>query len=471
MRSPLRPVTGSLSRRMIVIAALWTTALLVGGGLVLDRVLKDAITDNFDSNLEYLLMSMIRSAEVGPEGEVFLNTILADQRYLEPYSGSYWQIMGKGQEPFISLSLWERELRPPPRETQRPVAGWFDHLIGIDGRPGGKNDPDVVLYDTSEFPDEALRVASRKVQLPGSDTVWTFQVAQQRASLDAQVADVQRVLIPSFAVLWTGLLALAALQSTYGLWPLRHIRRALAAVRQGDTTEVDAALPIEVQPMVDELNALIAHNAKQAEDARMHAGNLAHALKTPLTVLTNAAASDTSDLGKTVLREASVMQRQVDHHLARARALGRRGQAQVRCAILPSVDGVTRAIARMYPGARVDHDVDDKLSVRVERQDLDEMIGNLVDNAAKYGGGSVFVSAKADGGFVEILVEDDGAGIAPQDRGNLFQRGVRLDSGKPGTGLGLAIVRDVAELYGGSVELSESEDLGGLSVALRLPAA
>jgi signal transduction histidine kinase len=172
-----------------------------------------------------------------------------------------------------------------------------------------------------------------------------------------------------------------------------------------------------------------------------------------------------------VIREATTMRRQVDHHLARARAVGRRSAAQSVAAVRPSVDSVERAVARLYPDVTIDVAGDRTARVHVERQDLDELLGNLIENAAKYGGGRVFVTVERDGGFVEILVEDDGTGIPEAQRQAIFERGVRLDTGKPGTGLGLAIVRDVAEIYGGKVALEESEDLGGLMVRLTLPEA
>jgi signal transduction histidine kinase len=441
-------ITGSLARRMIAIAALWISVLLIGGGFALDRVLTGAITRNFDSSLEYVLIAMIRSSEIGPDGEVRLVEPLGDQRFLEPYSGLYWQISGGNQEPYRSRSLWERSLKAPT-----------PHI-----------DDQIHTYDSTQFPDEELRVLERNVILPGSKVSWRYQIAQSREALDAQVGAVRQTLIPSLALLGLGLIILAALQTFYGLWPLRHIRRAIAAMRGGQNRRVDAPLPLEVQPMVDELNALLAHNEKQAEDARLHAGNLAHALKTPLTVLLNSATSQTSPLADTVRREAATMQRQVEHHLARARAVGRRGAAQARANVRESVDSVTRAVALLYPKVRLDAAGDKQLVARVERQDLDELVGNLLENAAKYGGGSVFVTIQRDGAMAEILVEDDGPGISPADRTRIFDRGVRLDSGKPGTGLGLAIVRDVAEIYGGSIALEESEDLGGLLVRLRLPA-
>ena len=242
-------------------------------------------------------------------------------------------------------------------------------------------------------------------------------------------------------------------------------------MRDGQKSRLTEPMPAEVLPMVEELNALLAHNERQAEEARTHAGNLAHALKTPLTVIMNAATAQSPDLGEAVIREATTMRRQVDHHLARARAVGRRGAAQSRAEVWASLTAVERAVQRLYPHTRVDMDGDKAAAVRVERQDLDEMLGNLIENAAKYGGGSVFATVTRAGDMVEILVEDDGMGIPQEERVRIFDRGVRLDSGKPGTGLGLAIVRDVAEIYGGSVLLEESEDLGGLLARLRLPAA
>jgi len=441
-------ITGSLVRRMIAIAAIWISVLLIGGGFALDRVLVGAITRNFDSNLEYVLMSMIRSSEIGPDGEVRMIEPLGDPRFLEPYSGLYWQISGGRQEPYPSRSLWERRLDTSDKH----------------------DDQELHVYDSNQFPDEELRVAERDVMLPGSTTKWRFQIAQSRDVLEVQTRALRATLIPSLALLGLGLIVRAALQTFYGLWPLRHIRRAIAAMRGGQQRRVIAPLPLEVQPMVEELNALLAHNEKQAEEARLHAGNLAHALKTPLTVLVNSATSDASELADTVRREAATMQRQVDHHLARARAVGRRGAAQARANVRESVDSVSRAVALLYPDTRLDSSGDKALVARVERQDLDELIGNLLENAAKYGGGSVFVTVQRDGGMAEILVEDDVPGISPADRVRIFDRGVRLDSGKPGTGLGLAIVRDVAEIYGGSIALEESEDLGGLLVRLRLPA-
>jgi len=270
-----------------------------------------------------------------------------------------------------------------------------------------------------------------------------------------------------------GLLVLAALQAIYGLWPLRRVRREVAAIRGGTQTRVAEGFPREVEPLVDEINELLSHSEAQAEEARRHAGNLAHALKTPLTVITNAATAHAEDLDNTVIREAAAMRRQVDHHLARARAIGRRASTQARVTVWESVEAVERAVSTLYDKVTIDITGNKHAQVKVERQDLDEMLGNLVENAAKYGHGRVFVTVDPPAmAMVNIQIEDDGPGIPEALRAELFTRGTRLDTtGKPGTGLGLAIVRDVAEIYGGKVSLSESEDLGGLMIILSLPEA
>lgn len=449
--APLVPHTGSISRRMIVIAAGWILILLSLGGLALNQALTSMVSAQFDEQLEESLTAMIASAEIDPFGEVLFNRILGEQKFLEPNSGYYWQISGGDFQPYLSRSLWDSPLQISDDVTAT----------------------EPIFYDSDQFSDERLRIAQRTVGLPGSEVRWQFVVAGSREELDAQLSDIRAILIWSFAVLGIGLFIMAMLQTWYGLGPLRRIRRAIAQIRSSGANRVTDPLPLEVQPMVEELNALLAHSERQAEEARTHAGNLAHALKTPLTVLTNAASAHSPDLDETVLRETLLMRRQVDHHLARARAAGRRAVGQARTNVLASAEAVERAVARLYPDVRLDIDGSAEAEAVIERQDLDEILGNLIENAAKYGGGSVFVTvdAEPDPAFCIVWIEDDGMGVPPERRGELFSRGARLDTEKPGTGLGLAIVRDVAEIYRGSVELGESEDLGGLLVKLRLPRA
>ncbi len=374
---PLKPSRErSLTRRMIVVAAFWITAFLLIGGFALDRILSAGIVRNFDDQLEYVLNAMVAASEIGPDGEVRFTRQPADQRFVEPYSGIYFQISGEGR----TLSRRARS--------------------GTGASPSRTATRTSTSTSTTATSSTASRCAitERDVVLPGSKVRWRYQVAQSREMIDSQIRDLRSTLFWSFLALGVGLLILAALQTFYGLWPLRRVRQDVAAIRSGAKSRIAGDFPNEVRPLTEEINQLLAHSEEQAEEARRHAGNLAHALKTPLTVITNAATANAPDLADTVCREAIVMRRQVDHHLARARAIGRRASAQARSRVWESVDAVQRAVDRLYENVTVDIAGDKSAQVRVERQDLDEMIGNLVENAAKYGGGRVFVTVERKDG-------------------------------------------------------------------------
>ncbi|MGI4879543.1 MAG: sensor histidine kinase N-terminal domain-containing protein, partial [Janthinobacterium lividum] len=286
---------------MILLAAAWIVPLLLLGGYALDSVLSSAIRRNFDEQLNYAATALIATAEIGPQGEAMSSRPLSDQRFLEPYSGLYWQVSAKGQEPFRSRSLWDRALAFMPH---------------VDCSAG-------CFYDSHRFRGEPLRVVERDAVLPGAKTVFHFQVAQANRDLADQVDALRETLMWSLSLLGLGLLFLAALQSTYGLWPLRKVSRAIAAIRSGSATRVPDDFPPEISPLVAELNALLGDNAKQAEAARLHAGNLAHALKTPMSVLIGAARENPADLPAIIATQTAIMKRHVDHQLARARAAGR----------------------------------------------------------------------------------------------------------------------------------------------------
>ncbi|MHB9879159.1 ATP-binding protein [Pacificimonas sp. ICDLI1SI03] len=440
----------SLGRRMLGVAAIWVGVMLLTGGFILDRTVRSIIASNFDDQLESSLDTMIGSAELSEQGEVRFDPPLSDQRYLQVYSGYYWQISRAGQQPYRSRSLWDGAL---PVDTSTAKKG--------------------MQFQDIFFGGEMLRVVERDATLPGSPTLFHFQIAQDRTKLDAQLRRVRVTVLISLGVLGLGLLILSALQAIYGLQPLRRVRAEIAAVRSGSAQRVATDFVSEVAPLMHGINQLLSEAEEQAEDARRHAGNLAHALKTPMAILVNESMGKDTPLAAVVQRQTGSMRRHVDYHLARARALGRRGALNMRSPVWPSLEALRRTVERMYPGqVTIDLDGDRDLDFLGERQDLEEMVGNLIDNAAKYGGGRVFVTLSTAGAdMIVIEVEDDGPGIAPEKRDALFQRGARLDTDKPGTGLGLAIVRDVAEIYDGMVELGESEDLGGVCARLILPRA
>jgi signal transduction histidine kinase len=439
----------------MLISMAWIAALVLLGGLALQRVVTNTLVSSFDARLGESLGAMIAAAELDPYGEVRFNRPPVEPRFSEPYSGLYWQVSAEGHEHFRSRSLWDRTL---PLDLALACA-----------------EPCASRLET--FPNEPLRVVQRDVIIPGSQTVWRFAIAENAQRLDEEIVAFQRVLWLSLGALGIGLLLLSAAQATFGLSPLKRMSAAMADIRAGRARRAPTEdTPPEIAPLVEELNALLDHNEEAAEAARRHAGNLAHALKTPMSVLVNEAAADSPDLARAVKRELAMMRRHIDHHLARARAMGRRTAATARAEVWPVLERLQRAIEHIYADRRVVVDLagDRHAVFRGERQDLEEMAGNLIDNAAKYGGGRVFVTVSSErdarGQWVTILVEDDGAGVPAAEREQLFGRGARLDTGKPGTGLGLSIVRDVAEIYGGETRLGTSEELGGLAAVLRLPA-
>ena len=260
------------------------------------------------------------------------------------------------------------------------------------------------------------------------------------------------------------------------LAPFDAMRRRLSGVRTGVERRLQGSYPSEVQPLVDDLNALLTHNEQAVARATAKAGDLAHGLKTPLAVLSNeaerlAAKGDTG-LAATLRQQVSLMQRQVEYHLAHARAAASGATPGARCMVSESAEGLSRTLLRLHAGRglTIDVDVAPGHSVRAQREDLDEMLGNLLDNACKWARSRVIVESSARDGRVVITVDDDGAGLEPSMRDAVMQRGVRADEAAPGSGLGLAIVRELAELYGGSISLG-SAPAGGLRARLELPAS
>lgn len=262
------------------------------------------------------------------------------------------------------------------------------------------------------------------------------------------------------------------LQLRKGLTRLNDLRDQLAAVREGRCDRVDGVYPTEVQPLVNELNALLDNREQAVRRALTKAGDLAHGLKTPLAVIGHEADRIDRDAATAIRQQLDRMQRQIDFHLAHARAAGSGATLGARSSIADSVDGLVRTLQRLHAGRQITFDarIPPSHAVRVQREDLDEILGNLLDNACKWGRSRIAIGSMIAGSRAIITVDDDGAGLDPALRDAVLQRGVRADEAAPGSGLGLAIVRDLAEVYGGSIAL-ESSPLGGVSARLQLPAA
>ncbi len=441
-------------------AGLWTALALGAGGFLLSAAFRDFVQTGFDARLTQTLDSMIGASELAPEGFVRFNRPLSDQRFIEPYSGWYWQVTAPGQEPFRSRSLWDQELTPSP--GQSTFNQYFHEMSGPDG--------------------QILRVAEQDIILPGSEDVLRYMAAGDIAELRVEMAQFDRIVAWSLGGLGVGLLAAMVMQVTFGLFPLRRIQSGLSAVRSGRARRLDRRYPPEIQPLVDEMNAVLDHSDSLVERARTHVGNLAHALKTPLSVMANeAAAKDSSKLAEIVEKQTVIIRRHVDHHLTRARTLAGHTLIGVRTDVGPAVSDIARALGRIYQDKGLEFDLvlEDGVCFWGERQDLDEMLGNLMDNAAKWAKAKLRVTLAnlpadpASGAdakpSITIVIEDDGPGVEAEKRAALFERGRRLDESVPGTGLGLAIVQDIAEMCGGAVALDASP-LGGLQATITLPA-
>jgi signal transduction histidine kinase len=323
----------------------------------------------------------------------------------------------------------------------------------------------------------------RTVAPPGTGTApWRLMVA---ADLDDTTDAAQRfnlVLAASLAVLLVLLGAAAVAQVAVGLAPLRALQRALAAVHEGRAQRLDERFPGEVQPLVDDFNRVLDRNAEVVARARTQAGNLAHAIKTPLAALSQAAATAVkgsaaanTDLARLVDEQVALARRHVDWHLARSRAAAAHGLPGARAAVQPAISGLVRVMERVHAGGRLRIECDPVAADLVfsgEVQDLQEIVGNVIDNACKWARSRVRVAARAQaaahGSRLRITIEDDGPGVAAERRSSVMARGARLDEAVPGSGLGLAIVQDLVALYGGSVAL-EAADSGGLRVEIDLP--
>ena len=320
---------------------------------------------------------------------------------------------------------------------------------------------------------------SLRSQLAVGSILWTLGVASLVVAFVAGLlhASVRAIVIPlHFGLVGFGaalLLVAGLMQFRKGLSPFDELRRRLQAVRDGSATTVEGAYPSELQPVVTDLNALLAHQEDAVARAQAKAGDLAHGLKTPLAVLAQEAdradAAGHTELAETMRQQVARMQRQVSYHLAQARAAASGATLNARCSVGESADGLIRTLQRLYADRdlSITSRADATHVVRVQREDLDEMLGNVLDNAFKWTRGRIELRSALVDDRVTITVDDDGAGITEALRESVLQRGVRADEAAPGSGLGLAIVRDLVELYGGSIALGDSP-LGGLRVTLVL---
>ena len=467
----------SLALRLFIWAAGWTLIILIVTGVALSTLYRHAVERAFDRRLDVYLRTLVADV-ASPEdgGEKFPQSI-GEPLFELPLSGWYWQVTRldvKAPQVRSSRSLWDSAL---PHLDSDPSAADAEYRQGYAPGPEGQN----------------LRIVERNIDL-GDEGKYLIEVAGDASEIDDETSSFDRAIGGTFAALTLALLLTTALQVRFGLAPLTRISQRLAAIRSGRAERLEGQFPVEIAPLARETNALIDANREIVERARTHVGNLAHALKTPLSVIVNEAAARADDpLAQKVREQAEIMRDQVSRQLERARLAARLTVVGTLTDVPPVVTALARTMEKLHRDRdiAIAVDVPQHAFFRGEQQDLEEMIGNLVDNGCKWAQSRVAIEVIADRGAdlsdkgqrgqrsntaeedgdkprIRIIVDDDGPGLSPVERERAGLRGQRLDETKPGSGLGLSIVVELANLYSGALTLSTAP-IGGLRAELALP--
>jgi signal transduction histidine kinase len=451
----------SLATRLFLSATAWVVVILIITGVVLSSVYRDATERAFDRRLNLYLRTLIAEVATPDEPPDRQFQSLGEPLFELPLSGWYWQITRtdtEKPETRASRSLWDKKLPKLDDGAELTAAGV--RLGYVDGPEG-----------------QDLRMVERPVDL-GADGKFLVSVAGDATEIFDETRSFDYYLGGTFAALTIVLLLTTLFQVRFGLAPLKRISDSIADIRSGRAERLEGEFPVEIAPLARETNALIDANREIVERARTHVGNLAHAIKTPLSVIVNEASTHAANpFASKVLEQADVMRDQVAHHLERARIAARLTVIATVTEVAPAIEALRRTMEKIHRdrGIVIAVEADTQAKFRGERQDLEEMVGNLVDNACKWAASRVFIEVRVQrpaapgaGPTLRIVVDDDGRGLSPAERAQVARRGQRLDESKPGSGLGLSIVVDLAALYGGNLTLG-SAPIGGLRAELILP--
>lgn len=455
--SPLvrRFASRPIAVRLAVSSVFWSFVILLIAGLILSTLYRDNTERAFDQRL-LVYANTLASNLVGPGDPDRDLGPIGDPRFELPLSGWYWQVARPNAVP--------GEIR----SSKSLFGGQLPNLASGDNRFG------QIRRGYGRAPDErSLRIIERDIDL-GEDGRYIIRVAGPADEIDAAVRDFIFALTVTFALLGIGLGFTTLLQIRFGLRPLANLRSALGAIRRGEAERIAGEYPRDIAPLAGELNLLLDTNREILERARTQVGNLAHALKTPLSIIMNEAENAPEDVAVRVREQATTMRDQVNYYLDRARAAALAGTLGTLTEAEPVIAGLARTFAKIYRDKNlvVELAIPPDLRFRGERQDLEEMAGNLIDNASKWAARKVEVSVEIvredDRPRFRLLIDDDGPGLPEAAREEVLKRGRRLDETKPGSGLGLSIVSDLAALYRGSLRLDASP-MGGLRAILELP--
>ncbi|WP_114784710.1 ATP-binding protein [Vibrio tetraodonis] len=434
----------SLKSRLVLAAVVWLTAMIIAAGVMMPSQVYLYMQEDTKQQLSIYMDEIAAALEADEKGNLKLTSPLSDPRFTRPYSGFYWS--AKTDNALLrSRSLWDKNLT---------IKDEHDLL-------GARDEKLIYIQSTLYYPDYSgpIEVTIGTDQQPITDTV---------RNLMSQLWFI-------LALLYIGILALIIIQVQWSLSPLNKMHKELSQLRMGKKTQLDQEYPKEVAPVVSDLNALVFHYQELLERARHHAGNLSHALKTPLSVLKNEISTKDSATQEQLRPPIDQIQNQIDYHLGRARMAGAKNILSVSANPSERVDAISMAFDKVYAerGISLINELDSSISVAVEKTDLDEMLGNLIENAYKWSSSIIRIHSllqKDSPETIDIMIEDDGIGIPEQKLATVIKRGVRLDETMPGTGLGLNIVCEMAHSYRGKLTLSRSA-LGGLKVILSLKLA
>ncbi|MEO0550193.1 MAG: ATP-binding protein [Pseudomonadota bacterium] len=450
----------SLARRILIGALIWSVVIVVGGVLAMTAVYRSQALSLLEDEMNANLITLSRALDVLPDGRVadVPERLPPDPRFTTPLSGRYWMVIavddtGEIVNDIRSRSLFDENL--PLSDTLRESAL--------------ERQGEIIRGDGIGPYGEPIRSLVQSIIIPNRDNPILLVVSADRTTTNEGANRLRTVLLIAMLSLAGGTLLAMALGLRYALRPLARIQSDITDIREGRSASLEGDYPIEVQPLSEELNKLLEHNRAVVSRARTHVGNLAHALKTPLAVLRNEATGQ-DQLDDVVRRQTEAMRSNVDHYLKRAQAAARAEALGTRSDIAKALAGLGRTMNKLFAGEgkHVELLVEPGLMVRAEQQDIEEMAGNLLDNACKWAKRRIEVHAEAGkNGLVMIHIDDDGPGLSPDQRSEALIRGVRLDETAPGTGLGLSIVRDIAEMNGGRLDLEDSP-LGGLRATLSL---
>ena len=460
----------SLSRRLLLAAmGFISVAIIVAAvavGFVLHRFVQGQIDQRLDTQVTFL-SSMLRA---GGEGMIALTGSADGPPFERRRRGWYWQVTGpknslrsqslEGAALDMPADEGLRPPPPPPREDRSPKDGRPKEGRAKDGRPKPADGPGPG--------GEPLHYRIKRVMVSGMQV--TIAVSAPRAAVWGPLREAMTTVAISLGVLGIALVLAILLQVRLGLRPLERLRQSVADVRAGRSERVPSGQPLEVQPLVTELNGLLDQNAINLERSRRHVANLAHGLKTPLATLAVSLSNPDGRRPEQLAIVVDLMERRIRHHLGRARAAVLGGPVRTQTVMASRVRDLGDVLTKVHAdrGITLTVEIADDVAVACEQQDFDEMAGNLMENAFKWAHGRIRIRTLSDQRMAGLVIEDDGPGLLPEQIATVLRPGERLDESAPGFGFGLSITRELAELYGGRVDLGASE-LGGLKASLRLP--